>query len=226
MKNIKNQNLCLFAIILLVCNLAKAQEVKRYVDKNGQKITETTVRYALRSGDTDVVKKYKGSNLFNDTFQTGKFRLDNGKLVEAPIIFDILKQEFYIEVDKKNYTFKNKDFSIEEHNFIAIDRQYYEVLNDGSTKLLKKYTCRFINLRRNEGEISKDLYEFDGEFFNETSYYFMFASNKLEKIKLNKKSILAALKKENTKLFDYISSNVSEINTIEELIKIIQNQNP
>ncbi|WP_439880595.1 hypothetical protein ACSX1A_15745 [Pontibacter sp. MBLB2868] len=149
----------------------------------------------------------KGSPYLYPEWTKGSVKLTNGIVYEGmDLIYDQLKDEliFNAEGDKRQL-FMNPvhefvmhkeinsavvDERVFRNGFPAIDgaglTSFFEVLNDGDTKLLKRTTKAIVE-ERPDGSIVKE------KQIKESVKYYISTPGKMTKINQNKKSVLAAL---------------------------------
>jgi hypothetical protein len=212
----------LLALLLTgtICSL-KAQKMNIVTTEKGDKITQIHRTYVVKGMRQQSLEEYKGSMFFNDTSEVATFEM-KGKTVAAPIIFIPIREEFVAEVDNKQITFSNTDFTLGEHHFIAIKERYYELLQDGAVKILKKYVYTVKSLNRDRGGLyTGGVYE--GKVMKNEAYFLQFPDGKLQQFELNAASLSKALEKENHQLSKNILYKNLTVNCIEDVKRVFMN---
>jgi len=106
-----------------------------------------------------------------------------------------------------------------QSGFPAVDtlneRSFYRVLIHGKTKLLK-----FVqkDITESGGALGGDI----SKQFTEYERYFLFAENKIQPVKLNKSSVLQALKDQQAKIEEYVKANKLSFKSADDLAKMVE----
>jgi hypothetical protein len=203
--------------ILFVCALwlgSQAQAQQFISDINGRPVFET--KY------TDV----EGSPYLTANWSVGTVKTPAGKTYEiAKVRFDAYKCELEYEEAQKLYRFSTEimEFGCGDgtfrRGFPAIenlnDKQFYQILYDGKTKLLKRILMRLVTERAyNSATETK-------RFIREESFY-IFKDNHIKRFKKDKKSLLEILDDKQNLVEEYLKVQKLKLNRDEDLIKIIE----
>jgi hypothetical protein len=186
----------------------------------------------------DLYKDMQGSAyLFNDWVK-GNIQLEDGTIYnDLTLKYDQVRELLIFLADdntSKRFSTPIKAFTLTNaddknwpritfrNGFKAIDggneKTYYEVLADGNTQLLKRTAKKIVD-ERAPGSliISKQI--------SATTKYYLNDSNKIVKIKKDKKSILEALNNKQTELETYIKNNNLNLKEDADLVKLIEYYN-
>ncbi len=140
---------------------------------------------------------------------------------DAPVLFNLYKEELVTKVEDKEVMLSKMDFSIRGQNFITYKGHYYEVLFENEdAKILKKYNCT-LKLNRGHGGLNMGgVYE--GDFIRNESYFLLPTDEKMKEFTLDKSSVLSVLGKRNDLLVQPISNDKLQINKIEDVIALLK----
>jgi hypothetical protein len=219
------KNLFLLLLIIISLSNSNAQTVKVYLNSKGEKITR--IETQSNKGGA-FVKEYKGSIYLFDEFQMGKIMMQGGKIVEAPILFNIVKDVIIAKINNEEVILNNVNFSIGEHSFVAIKGSYYQLLYDNFQLSDSLKSNRITILKRNvaiprayKSAGYQTATDYDGEFLTEETFFFFTPQNKLIYFEIKKKSIKNALDKQNIVLNKDSEDKLIDIKNINDFIKIL-----
>lgn len=220
------------ALLLMISSFAQAQSLNYLLrsqmpvieNKDGKKIASVKV---MANMNNQQLREYKflGSPFLIDTFQTTTYSVDGNKTTTtAPALLNLTTDELLVKIGDKVIAVKNATFTIDGHNFMAVNERYYEVLYNGKVKLLKRYdrniTGFIINNTSAVSGYGKSE-SLDGEINNKETYLLAFHDNTLRDIKLTPKSVISALAKENKS--HYVSGEFGQAEENDGLIKAFNN---
>ncbi|QEM13894.1 hypothetical protein [Mucilaginibacter rubeus] len=208
------------AALLLLCVQARAQYLSDYTGRP----------YYLKTNDG-----IQGSELLTDNWLKGTVDFANGKTANAILNYNVYGDEllFKSPQDSSVQAFVDpvKSFSIKgitlegsdqtdmnfSNGFPAVDDQtaktFYQVVGDGKVKLLHYYKKK---VQESTGFASQVTTK---TFITATSYY-LFADNKMTKIKPSQKTILAALSDKADKIQEYVKANKVDFKSDAALAKL------
>lgn len=175
-----------------------------------------------------------GSPYFVDSFLTASLKMRNGRVFpEVRVKLDVVSSELLLKSVGGEEGMLRPDFlseirfrdSTQENNpWILIRTGYpdlhlrqpnafYQVISDGEIQLLKSI-AKFIDTRKNElsGEVSKD--------FAGLVEYYVFANNRIERLKREKSAVLAFMGKEAGKMSDWMNQHKGNFKNEDYLIEI------
>ncbi|WP_288425064.1 hypothetical protein [uncultured Spirosoma sp.] len=179
-----------------------------------QVITTTCLIAGLKAGIKTQV--YEGSAyLTYPIWQIGAFQLDaHAGWVQCPIKFDVSSQEVYCELEEGKATLVNpSQFVIGDHRFLNLPayvlghpiKQYYELLNEGKTKLLVQRKRVLISsftqnlngytvlVKTRPNETSGPDSQYSGRYEEKLVYYLQRPAERIKPIELTGRSLLKAL---------------------------------
>ncbi len=187
------------------------------------------------SGKPVLTKNYlniKGSAYLYNDWQKGIVKLNNGKVYKNVFLkYDLVNDElffkkpssdeilgfvddifeFSITTDVKTLNFK-KGFPPAER---FTKNSFYEILQGVTVTLLKKQTKVILETKAyNAASTDRQ--------FDENIAYYVFINNKTERIKKDKKSLIAALSDKKDAVEEYINKEKLKFKTDEELIAVIK----
>ncbi len=214
----------LLSFLFAACQTIFAQGYGVIIKKNdkGERETQITSRNTTGVGPSTITRTYKGSFLFVDSFVMGAVKLHNTKVVAVPVLYNLKTEKVSAQIDGKVEEFYDTFFSIGRHKFTYINGHYYEIVKDRKTKLLKRYDCKLVETPHGDDGAMQSTEGVDGEFVTTTSYYFYFENKKMKDFKLTKKSVLNALKDNDTALIDKFKAlpdNFTEV----DVVKVLEN---
>jgi hypothetical protein len=218
------KNLFLLLLIISLSN-SNAQTVKVYLNSKGEDITRIETQ---DNNGGAFVKEYKGSIYLFNEFRMGKVIMQGGKIVEAPILFNIVKDVIIVKINNEEVVMNNVNFNIGEQSFVAIKGSYYHLLYDNflSNDSLKKNRITILKkniaiARAYKSAGYQTTTDYDGEFLREETFFFFTPQNKLMYFEIKKKSIKNALEKHNIVLNKDSEDKLIDIKNINDFIKIL-----
>jgi len=181
-------------------------------EENGQKVTEI-------ENNTISLKRtlrYKGSILFTDIFEIGKFSISGGQTFDKPILFNILDDNFIVEFNDEVVSLSKIDFTLAGHNFEYKNGYYLEKIFDGKLKLYIRYYCKI-----KPNEKFNYVAGYDGEIIRKNDYFLLFPDGKLRSVNLTKASIKSTLLVHYPLMGHMLKDYHDKIKNKEDIIKIL-----
>lgn len=196
--------------------------------KNGKKVTTVQVSDQLgstRTNDTPRQVSFLGSPFFIDTFQIITFAIDSSTTpITAPVLLNLTNDELLVKLADKITPLKKVNFTLNGHDFTTINGRYYEQLSNGKVKLVKRYVRDLTpilvdnsNAGSGYGSVAK---QYDGEISNKEIYYLVFHGDNMKEVKMNQKSVISVLTKENKSHF--VNGDFGQMNENDALIKTLE----
>lgn len=204
-------------LLLVFVGVSKAQYLQ---DVQGKPVMEKSY--------TDIV----GTPLLFPNWVLGEVNLDNGNSYQnIPLKYNIVDDILYFMNPKdstmlefvqpvQSFNLKLKSGELDYANgFPAIDgfkeTSFYQVLYDGTTKLLKKSSKTVLENRPyNSATIEKS--------FLDASEYFMLQNDKIQKLRLTKKVLLSLFGDKSSQLADFMKKEKIDFKNDEDLIKVFK----
>lgn len=197
--------------------------------------------FTISSSEREAKADFKGSPYYNQDFMFGEMELKDGNKIKGIFRYNIYAQELEFVVKKdtliitdptriKNLAFSGKAFIYslilkEKRKTDFISGAYFEVLNEGSCKVLIK---REINLRENRYTAHYGGGGGDGSqrYIPELSYYIRLSDDKPAlKLKKTKKSIIKLFDDHKNEIEKYISENKLKLTEDIDIIKVVEYYN-
>ena len=213
--------ICIFFFLYGKSLIAQTFQTTVITNEKGEKITEVKTSGLGQRGYYETKRLYRGSILFNEGFEMATIKPKDGKFLDAPVLFNLYKDELVAKVEDKEVLLSKIDFSIRGQNFISYKGHYYELLFENQeVKLLKKYNCVVKSNRGHGGLNMGGIYE--GDFIRNEAFYFLFPDDKMRAFSMNKASILSVLEKRNALLAYPFNNDTLKINKIEDVISLLR----
>jgi hypothetical protein len=206
------------SLVGIVCLFATAQAQFMY-DINGRVVNE--VQY------TDV----EGSPYLLDNWYTGSVKMTEGKVYDGiKMRYDAYKDELEYEKDGKFYRLGPEivEFSIPSgdalYNFRRgfpaagnqTDRSFYQLLHDGTTKLLKRHEMKMREERAYNSATNTKRFD-----LNEKLY--ILKQGKMYPIKKNDKKALLKILSDERNLMEYaIKEQQLDFKTEDDIVKLLE----
>lgn len=215
-----------FSLSLLLClaffaNCLKAQEFYRLKESIGMPLRSRSylevkgTPYFVNEWSKGIVKQYSGQSIKDINLKYDQvedeliFKDQNGQELgfAAPVIE--FKIDYVLDGVKKTSLFRSGFEPFKGSN----EKNYYEVLLEGSVNLAKK-NVKSIQLYReyNSATTTKSI-------ISRTKYYF-FITNKLTEFKRDTKSLQLAFGEKSSKILKYIEDNKLDLKNDDDLIKV------
>jgi hypothetical protein len=214
----------LLSILISFCAktlTAQTTETTVITNEKGDKITDVKIQGLGRRGYYTNKLLYRGSILFNESFEMATLKPKDTKAFDAAVLFNLYKEELVTKVEDKEVLLSKMDFSLRGQNFITHEGHYYELLFENeNVKILKKYNCT-LKLNRGHGGLNMGGI-YDGDFVRNESYFFLFTDEKMKEFTLDKSSVLSVLEKRNDLLAQPINTDTMQINKIEDVIALLK----
>jgi hypothetical protein len=199
----KRQFLALLAAVLLVVGYQKASaQSVYYIDSQGK---------AIRDADNEL-DNIKGTPFMYEQWVFGTFVNAEGTLFKnIKLKYNVYNDQLIFAGSKGEmmaFDKPVKQFTLNEtlfaNGFPAIDAfgsdTYYQVLGEGSTKLLKHYS-KHVEKNSTYGSAMASMRFADNEA------WYLFKDGKISALKLDKKNVLAALNDKSTQVNNYLSNH-------------------
>jgi hypothetical protein len=211
----------LISILIFICGNDISAQTTVITNEKGEKITEIRNQILGKTGYSFNKLLYRGSVLYNEGFEMATLKIKGGQPVDAPILFNLYKDELVAKVEGKEVLFTNTDFSMRGQNFISYKSHYYELLFENeSVRLLKKHNCVIKPNRGHGGLNMGGVYE--GDFIRNEVFYFLFPDDKMREFLMNKASVLSVLEKRNALLAYPFNNDTLKINKVEDVISLLK----
>lgn len=179
----------------------------------------------------------KGSQFFNDNWNTGSVTTTNKEVIGTGYLFiyDKVRQELFLKLKDsdvvvladKNQIYSFSIFTDKMHNFRQAalydpneKGNFFEILVESD-----KYTLLKLNKTTFEKANTNDMEKvrsgnFDDEFVDHITYY-LYHDNKLHKIKLNEASVRKALKEQKSKVDEFFNLHENDEFSEQLLIALV-----
>ncbi|MDA9555003.1 hypothetical protein N9R54_02095 [Pelobium sp.] len=185
-------------------------------------------RPLLEISYTDVT----GTPFLFDAWIKGTVELENGlKYKDVPLKFSAYKDELFFKDSKSDnmlaFVVPVKTFVLDIANdskvyrngFPDIDsfngKSYYEVISDGTTKLLYKSYKTLLEIKPyNSATVEKR--------FSDNANYYVFKDGVMRKFKPSKKDVLALFSNKSTEIDTYLKSEKIDLKKNEDLKKLFE----
>lgn len=218
------KKLILLLILISICErtvTAQTSQTTVTTNEKGEKITEVKIFPLDKTERRESKILYRGSILFNESFEMATFKPKDAKAFDAAVLFNLYKEELVTKVEDKEVLLSKMDFSIRGQNFITHEGHYYELLFENEdVKILKKYNCILKSNRGHGGVSLGGVYE--GDFIRNESYFLLPTDEKMKEFTLNKSSVFSMLEKRNDLLAQPINRNTLQITKIEDVIALLR----
>ena len=218
-----NYKLLIASLIYLRCTTVAHGQCEISQDADGQVYTTCIVE---RQELSPVKKTYLGcAFLAFPIWQSGTVTLDSlGKEVDCQLAYNLIDNVLLCQTkgSMQGVPIKPYAFTINNVRFVSQSsklfgttyRNYFSVLHDGKTQLLKRYKRRLIESR----VLNKGGRDVDGYFQFLDSYYIKRINQEPMEIRLTRKSVLNALNDQSELLRNRLkSSNI----TVDEVVDTI-----
>jgi len=227
--SVKSQSVLVFIITLAIARSASAQtssvenisaylKASYYREMAGQLRVYNGIKYV------DYNAYYVGNAYFNNTnFQNTTLYYDGSKFENVPALYDMYRETVVVKYkdtsDKISLINAKLDsFNMSGHRFIHVDEEgttkpgFYELLYEGKTQLLKKYT---VNIEDDKSEgVTKH------RFYQNATYY-LYRNGVYSSIS-GGSALLSQLKDKRKQLNEYLSVNkLGRKLTEEEMAKLL-----
>jgi hypothetical protein len=198
--------------------------------QDGKKVTTVEVKVQTGSVSSGVnynsrTMTFLGSPFFIDDFQTITFSVDSSTApITAPVMLNLANDVLLVSLADKITPLNNVNFTLEGHDFVAINGRYYEQLYNGKVKLLKKYVRDLVPVLINNSiagsGYGKSSTQYDGEISNKEIYYLVFHGDKMKVINMTPKSVINVLTKENKGHF--VNGDFARMNENDTYLKAME----
>lgn len=217
---------CLSALLIAACRPAKAQiiDANYYLDAQGKPFRNNSGNYN--------VDDIEGSMFFYDKWSVGDVTNADGTVLKNvrlkysvygdQLIFAGANGEMMaLDKPSKRFTLNTVVFA---SGFPAVDNftadSYYQVIEDGKTKLLKHTSKTVIEIKGGYSTTSKVTRQ-----FTTTEAWYILKNGSMIKVKPDKKSVLAALNDKATDIDTYLASHKVNFKNDTELAGLLNHYN-
>lgn len=228
-------------IVVLLINISFYATITAQIPD--QRITEydlqsfTVGEPTLLTNMDALYEGVKGTPYLNEDFRTGDIYFTDGTgIVQINIRYNIYKDElefknstsgiiFVIDRNKINGFRLNEpgDSLYFEYFDLKPDKRgeksLVQILYKGKTVLLLKHKKLFIQADYKGAYASGEKYD---EFQDDKDYYIVIDNEPIQKIRLNKKSVLKALGDNQSALKEFVSANKIDFNNTTEVAKLLK----
>ncbi|GAB3519363.1 hypothetical protein [Emticicia fontis] len=206
----------LLVAIALLFELNVYAQTRVIQDERGELITEFDYL-------TQRVVRYRGSIFLKDSVELGTFSVAGGQVLQKPVLFDMLNQNFLAYMGDKFVSIKNTDLQLGNHHLKYIRGGYYETYYDAKVKILIRYGCTLKTYDKNSkvGILPQFASNYSGEVIHKKYYYLQFPDKKLREISLNNYSVTLALAKQYDGLTYHIRQWNRDIRTEKDVADLL-----
>ncbi len=219
------------------------------IQTQGQQLTERDLqdfsagKYITTTSPDALYEGLKGTPYFNEKWQPGDVAFSDGtEIIQISIRYNVYKDELEFKNSTSGQTFIINRNIIDGFRFSDADdtvnftylslnpekheeKSCVQVLYDGKTMLLLKHKKQFIKADYQGAYATGNKYD---EYLNDHDYFLVKTDGSIQKMKLNKRSVLSALKNSQTELKEYALKNHIDFSDPEDVIQLLRfydNQN-
>jgi hypothetical protein len=220
--------------IAICLNLQAQNPANRITEKDLQSFSEG--KLILTTNTDALYEGVKGTPYFNEEFLTGDVYFPDGtEIIRINIRYNIYRDELEFKNSTSGQTFiidRNRisGFRFHEHEDSILfesfnfkpdkpeEKSFVQILYNGKTSLLLKHRKLFIPANYQGAYASGNKYD---EYQDDKDYYLVKNDGSIEKIKLNRKSVMSALKDSQSVLKEYALNNKIDFTNPKDIIKMI-----
>lgn len=209
----------------------------------GQQLTERDLqdfsagKFIITTSPDALYEGVKGTPYFNEKWQPGDIAFTDGtEIVQINIRYNIYKDELEFKNSTSGQTFIIDRNMIDGFRFPdtgdTVNFKYFslkpdkkeekscvQVLYDGKTMLLLKHKKQFIKADYQGAYAAGNKYD---EYLNDNDYLLVKADGSVLKMKLNKRSVLSALKNSQSELKEYALKNQIDFSDPGGVIRLLR----
>lgn len=209
----------------------------------GQQLTERDLqdisagKFIIAASPDALYEGVKGTPYFNEKWQPGDVAFSDGTgIIQISIRYNIYKDELEFKNSTSGQTFIIHRNIIDGFRFSdagdTVNFKYFslkpekqeekscvQVLYDGKTMLLLKHKKQFIKADYQGAYAAGNKYD---EYLNDIDYFLVKTDGPIQKIKLNKRSVLSALKNSQAELKEYALKNQIDFSDPEGIIRLLR----
>ncbi len=204
----------LHVFILSIFGFNLFAQTKVVTNEKGEKVTE------IYMNQNSLPVRYKGSILFSDEFETGKFKIDGGQIIEKPVLFNIFEDLLIADFGEKIVSMQKTSFTLGNHEFEYLSNLYLEPIFKSNIIFYERKYC---NLKRYSNELPRANNEYAGEVERKTDYFLSFPSGKLRQVSLTTYSVKLAFMREYPDAENLLLNYKMKIKTQTDLVNLLKN---
>jgi hypothetical protein len=220
--------------IAICLNLQAQNPANRITERDLQSFSEG--KFMPATNMDALYEGVKGTPYFNEEWLTGDVYFPDGtEIIRINIRYNIYSDELEFKNSTSGQTFiidRNRisgfrfnepgdSILFESFNFkpdTPEEKSFVQILYNGKTRFLLKHRKQFIPANYQGAYATGNKYD---EYQDDKDYYLIRDDGSIEKIKLNRKSVMSALKDSQSVLKEFALNNKIDFTNPKDIIKIL-----